>query len=222
MTGSDEQRPAPPLWLARQWAGEAIEELLHQGKLDNEDSFVDLILEAVEQHYLAVRPPALGTLPPSEVREVDPRDVTLVRHYTADIAEAWIVERPPAESLPVRMHEWSRGGGALWVCINCGRRAEAPDEDGPCPAPVGTDSARAEAERRLFDGFTDAFIQGAEWARAEERAARASLAPFISKMREVVLRFSDSDDVLSAWMDLEDTWRALAGASTPAEREEQE
>ena len=50
----DEESLSREVEEARQWAGEALEELLRAGRLGDEDTFVDLILDAVEPHYLSV------------------------------------------------------------------------------------------------------------------------------------------------------------------------
>lgn len=67
--------------------------------------------------------------------------------------------------------------------------------------PVGTDSARAEAERRGGGiaspgrkiSYREGFVAGAEWARAEERAARASLEAALTHWIRLRERLYDSN-----------------------------
>lgn len=177
-TGSDEQRPAPRDIVVK------CRDCLFARLVDSH-GWVEEVRNAHEQRHPEHNVWIVGQTPPDPLCHVCGHQ----GHEDRDCEQCECTKAPAPESLPV--------GTDASRCWTCGHphashvmETDTCDDcaGGMCrmPAPVGTDSARAEAERRYpidhasndWDARVikararDTFVAGAEWARAEERKAR--------------------------------------------------
>lgn len=184
-TGSDEQRPTPLCATC----GDHADSVIHDPRWHTPN-----------YHRFDLAPSTLLTAPAPESLPVDPRRCVYVTETGPCLLDA--TSNPHITLVKHGGHPFTPPVGTDPPCVTCGHphAAHVMDDDtcddceGFChpPEPVGTDSARAEAERRylpeavareigdmatLMDEWRVhdsrlAFIAGAEWARAEERKAR--------------------------------------------------